>query len=1109
MRTSQTSTGYWDIVRDSLSDLVRVQMWKCHDQQGHKELYDHCRDAAGDEKWMVAFPNLFITIAPAEWKFPLPYWLRPYRENLVSGAYCIGIHMYLLVLSMWAFLCNRLGHRWFQVMEYAVRTEYQGRGTPHWHICAWVLTATGVSLAALAGRVGVSGQALAAAVGFVKFLGLLFMCEIDVQVGNGRLNYINGYCTKGHDAVDVGLGEYVQTKNTAPWLATFGLLSKMTPSIPECAIRLAQYSEFDKSYSHELLFPPQPDAVASALDAPQEHGAGGHSGNFSWNMYAAYHREVLDHSTSNQPVMQSFLQWHRHYRWDRKNFKAEVRKGKNISHGRPPTMVCACRYWYELTDGYWGQMALTQIPHRSPRDLLPHPEQPHLDNMKNFFGLLAYLRTWRFCRYDREARPGFVIRSGDFEFLESALPLDIQDSGALVLIGASTGTRPAPDADLSSAPYVFPTDKHAFQWMVDICSRDLSYRGFREDRVKTFVMYAQAELLLYRRVLECAADPAEVTRLKDEWERVRRPPRKVCQWSKQQADVLKIVEQKTSIDDQIDKEKDGRPGRFLYVAGAPGSGKSAVLLEAALAAAGRGLGVVIVCPTGQLVHSFKSQLPEADHVENIRVDTIHGVLNYKRPDKDGKVRWSPPSALRKIDLILVDEGSQYADTEFERFFKILCEQPHSPFCMIVADFQQLSPVRMGERVTYAHEPSFCQRLCRCCPSVTLDTVYRSQDPEHLLFLNHIRENQPTTDMLQDYFHRRQFRGTLEQTVGHTLDFEKNGGSPMTWLTCTNAGAQAVAQAALRYNGITQEELQAGFRADPASKCSIPILAKKGLVIRLTRNLDKTRGFVNGAVAEIVESLDGNAVFVARLRGTGNLVLVYPLYEDKQWFLPCCYGYATTIRKAQGASIDSGVLWFNNKRFAAVRGYAYVGVSRFRSKSGLFLFGKLRRSDFLPVGGQGGEEQVARGIASQDTDSDDSNYEPGHLPSVDSQDSESEPLCDSEGASLPGAPGADGADEDMSGASVAVSSSDRSGTRSGQHPSEIECLLGCSDSSCDSSGCSAQGASEVAYLLGRSDSSSDKSDDDQLCEDVQLPDAIPGGQPHDDRLPGDVPPDVIP
>ena len=34
------------------------------------------------------------------------------------------------------------------------------------------------------------------------------------------------------------------------------------------------------------------------------------------------------------------------------------------------------------------------------------------------------------------------------------------------------------------------------------------------------------------------------------------------------------------------------------------------------------------------MHSFKAQLPELDGIENIRVGTIHGVLNYKRPGQD-------------------------------------------------------------------------------------------------------------------------------------------------------------------------------------------------------------------------------------------------------------------------------------------------------------------------------------------------------------------------------------------------------------------------------------------------------------------------------------------
>ena len=88
------------------------------------------------------------------------------------------------------------------------------------------------------------------------------------------------------------------------------------------------------------------------------------------------------------------------------------------------------------------------------------------------------------------------------------------------------------------------------------------------------------------------------------------------------------------------------------------------------------LKVLIVCPTGYLVHQYKSKLPDIDGIENIRVDAIQGVLNYKRAGADSKVTWTPPSALRGIELILCDEGSQYEDREFERFFQSVQEQPH-------------------------------------------------------------------------------------------------------------------------------------------------------------------------------------------------------------------------------------------------------------------------------------------------------------------------------------------------------------------------------------------------------------------------------------------------
>ena len=175
------------------------------------------------------------------------------------------------------------------------------------------------------------------------------------------------------------------------------------------------------------------------------------------------------------------------------------------------------------------------------------------------------------------------------------------------------------------------------------------------------------------------------------------------------------------------------------------------------------------------------------------------------------------------------------------------------------------------------------------------------------------------------------------------------------------------QAALHHHGVTAAELATGYLCDPASKSTLRIVAKSGLIIRLSRNFDKGRGFVNGALAVICESLDGNRVFTARLMSSGNMVLVHPMEEDTARFLPCCYGYATTIRRAQGADIFHGCLFMDNKWHPAARGYGYVGVSRFRSREGVYIFGKLRRTDFLPVGPELETEVLQRGYDSVDSD----------------------------------------------------------------------------------------------------------------------------------------------
>ena len=175
------------------------------------------------------------------------------------------------------------------------------------------------------------------------------------------------------------------------------------------------------------------------------------------------------------------------------------------------------------------------------------------------------------------------------------------------------------------------------------------------------------------------------------------------------------------------------------------------------------------------------------------------MLNYKRPGKDSQVRWTPPSALRKIDLILVDEASQYDDREWHRFFTSVREQPHVPFVAVVADFQQLQPVVLG---------GLCEKMCKMLMdmgcSVTLETIYRSKDPDHLLFCNRIRDGQPTKEQLSTYFAGRHIADeNLEDAVYRGMTIQQSTGNIFVWLCSTNAGANSVNRAALAVRGATE------------------------------------------------------------------------------------------------------------------------------------------------------------------------------------------------------------------------------------------------------------------------------------------------------------------
>ena len=100
----------------------------------------------------------------------------------------------------------------------------------------------------------------------------------------------------------------------------------------------------------------------------------------------------------------------------------------------------------------------------------------------------------------------------------------------------------------------------------------------------------------------------------------------------------------------------------------------------------------------------------------------------------------------------------------------------------------------------------------------------------------------------------------------------------------------------------------------------PIYA--GMRIILTKNLHKDVGYVNGMPATVLR-MDRNGVLVRTEQG--RVLSVYPwTSEEKRTFYPFRLGYASTLHKVQGATLQHITLWLDVCNMPAA---AYVALSR--------------------------------------------------------------------------------------------------------------------------------------------------------------------------------------
>ncbi len=369
----------------------------------------------------------------------------------------------------------------------------------------------------------------------------------------------------------------------------------------------------------------------------------------------------------------------------------------------------------------------------------------------------------------------------------------------------------------------------------------------------------------------------------------------------------------------------------VFLTGAAGTGKS-FLLQRYLAkkpterfpvVASTGAAAVLV--GGRTFHSF------------FGLGILEGGLEatVTRALRSGKVM----NRLNRACCVIIDEVSMLSGMTLKAAETVARrvrgnDEPWGGLRIIaVGDFAQLPPVTPGiTRKDWAflhpvwQESDFQPAL--------LSTVMRTQDTEFLTVLNFVREGM-TNDTVQEFLQRR-------MTVS---DDSAEG----TRLYPHRAQAEA-------YNRRRLDAIPNTLRSFPthysgkekyfeAAKKVVPIpeilLLKEGALIMMRKN-DITGGlhYVNGSLGYIQhitedsliiklfsgEEIDVGTDKFSYLDGDGHEVV-------EAWNFPVTLAWATTIHKAQGASLDRMIvdlhqLW--------EPGQAYVALSRVRSGAGLMI-----------------------------------------------------------------------------------------------------------------------------------------------------------------------------